>query len=113
MPIASSLQARKSLEAVGVDRRAGSDVFFEDGGHRHRREVRQHHHPDATRTVVAPLYGHQDRDRVTVLQLSAAFDPRLWTTNPGVIDFDLPVQGLASRINHRAASLWSIIHAVS
>jgi len=71
-------------QAVGVDRRAGGDVFLENGDHRHRREVRQHHHPDATRT---------DRDRATVLQLSASFYPRLWTTNPGVIDFDLPVQG--------------------
>ena len=105
VPIPCGLETGESAKAVGVDRGSGGDVFLEDDDHRHRREVRQHHHPDATRTVVAPLHGNQDRDRETVLQLSAPFDPWLWTTNPGVIDFDLPVQGLAGGIDHRAAQL--------
>ena len=105
MPEASRLQAGESLQAVGVDGRPGSDVLLEEWRHRCRREVREDHHADPPRTVAARLNGHQDRDRAPVLQLAAPLDPRLGTTNPGVIDFDVPVEGLACRIDHRSAQL--------
>src|SRR2546422_1139926 len=71
VPVPCGLHARESCKAVGVDRRAGRDVRFENGGHGRRREVREHHHPDATRMGVPLLHGHQDGDRTTVLQLAA------------------------------------------
>ena len=100
---ACGVQASESPKPVGVDRGAWRDVLLENGGHRCRREVRKDLHADATRTVAAPLHGDQDGDRATPLQLSAPSDPRLGTANPGVIDFDFPVEGFACRIDHRSA----------
>ena len=105
VPEAGSVQPGESRKPVGVNRRAWSDVLLENGGHRRRREVWQDHHTDPTRTIPAPLDRDQDGDRATVLQLSTPFEPRLRTTNPGVIDFNFPVEGLARHIDHRSAQL--------
>src|SRR5712692_2481133 len=55
VPIPSRLQAGECRETVGVDRRAGGDVVFDDGVHGGRREIRQDDESDTTRTVITPL----------------------------------------------------------
>ena len=105
MPEASRVQAGESLQTVGVDGRAWSDVLLKNGGHRCRLEVRKDHHANPPRTVTARLNGDQDGDRASVLRLATPLDPSLGTTNPGVIDFDVAVEGLTCRIDHRSAQL--------
>ena len=56
--------------------------------------------------VVAPfLDGDQHQGGTAAFQLAAAAQPRLRAADPGVIDFDVAMQRLAGRVDHRAPQL--------
>ena len=69
-------------------------------GHGGCREAREDAHADAPRAPAPFLHGHQNRNRAAPLQLSAASQPRLRPSNPGIVDLDLPMQRFARGIDH-------------
>ncbi len=99
------LQAREGLEAVGADRRAGSDVLGDEAVDRRHLEIRDDGHADASRGSSTLLNGDQDECRSAPLELTAASQTGLGTANPGVVDLDLAVKRLASRVHHRSPEL--------
>ena len=92
-------------QPVGVDRRARRDVLLDHRRDRRPFEIRQDAHPHAPGAIAPFFNSHQNGNRVAPFQLPTASKPRLRTTNPGVIDFDVPVQGLPGGVDHRAAQL--------
>jgi len=103
--IACCLPANERRQPIGVDRRPSRDGFLYDRRHCRGREVRQHRKTDAARPVFATLDRDKHRNRPAVFQLPAPRDAGLRPANPGVIDLDIAVQRLSSRIDHRAPQL--------
>jgi len=95
-------QAPETFEPIGVDGRSRSHVLREevvDGG---RFEVRDDGHAEAPRGSSPLLDGDQHERRPTPLELTAAADPCLSATHPGLVDLHLTMKGLASRVHHRS-----------
>src|SRR5512134_144967 len=105
VPIPGSLQPSVGRQTVGVEGGARGDVRLNDGAQGGRGEIRQDDEADATRTVITPLNGDENGHRATVFQLTASRDARLRTANPGVVELDLAMEGLSSRVDHRSAQL--------
>jgi hypothetical protein len=102
---AGGLQAREGPQAIGVDRRARSDVALKEGAHCGRLEIREDVQPDATRAVAASFNGHKHGDGSPALELSAPTQSGLRTADPGVVDFHLTVERFAGGIHHGAPQL--------
>lgn len=99
------LKTGEASEPVGVDRGAGGDVLLDQRRHGARFEIRDDAHPDTAGGVGSLFDGDQDRHCLTALELPAAAEAWLGTTDPGVVDFHFAMERLAGRIDHRAPQL--------
>jgi len=99
------LKTGEAPQPVGVDGGAGSDVLPNHRGEGARLEIRNDAHPDAPCGVATPFDGDQDRNGPTAFELPAATKSRLWTADPGVVDFHFAMKWLASRVDHGTPQL--------
>src|ERR1700681_4042288 len=93
----------KALEAIRVDGRAGRDVIGEERGYRLGLEVWDHGHADTSGGLATLFHRPPDEGRSPPLELSAASETSLLTSNPCLINFHLAVQWLPNRIHHGPA----------
>ena len=68
-------------------------------------EVRNHLHADAPCAGSLLLHRDGDQNRFATFELAAATQPRLRTADPGVVEFDVPMQRFARHVHHRTAEL--------
>jgi len=99
------VQTREGFEAIGEDRRTGSNVLGEEVVNRCRFEVGEDRHADAPRGCPVLLHRGQDECGSAPLELSAASDTGLEATHPRVIDLDRTPKRFASDIHHRSSEL--------
>ena len=101
--IAGFLQASERLEAVCVERRAGSDVLCDEGVQRDAFEVGNHRHSKTPGHVAPLLHCDHDKAGLPSLQLAAPPQARLRAPNPGLVHLHVTSQGFARRIHHGPA----------
>src|SRR6185503_913042 len=105
VPIPNSVQTRETLQRIGVDRRALSDMLLDKATERGCLKVWDHSHSQSPRRLAAFLNGHQDKSGSTPFKLTTAAQTRLGTANPSFIDLYLSTQRLACHVDHRSAQL--------
>src|SRR4030095_1598745 len=103
VPIPGFVQTRETLQRIGVDRRAWSDMLLDKATERGCLKVWDHSHPHSPRRLTALLNGHQDKSGSPPLELTTSAQTRLGTTNPGLINLYLSTQRRACRVNHSSA----------
>ena len=99
------LQARESLQTIGVDRGAWSDVLVDEGVRRSCLKVWDHTHAQPPRCFAALFNGNQYEGRSAPLELSASTQTRLCSANPGIVDLHLSAERLTRHIDHRSPKL--------
>ena len=106
MVIARRRQAAERLEPVGVDGCAVGDVLGREVGQRGLAEIRADGHAGPAGTGPARLDGYGDERRFPALQLPTPAQTGLRSAaHPGVVEFDLPVQGLPGGVDHGPSEL--------
>jgi hypothetical protein len=104
--VAILAQLIETLEAVGVDRRTGRDILFGEVNERCRLEIWNNGHAESSRSVYSAfLYGNYYERCTAAFELPASTESGLRSADPGVIDFDLSVEGLPGLIDHRSSKL--------
>ena len=105
VPIPNFVQTRETLQSIGVDRRAHSDMLLDKATERRCLKVWDHSHSQPPRRLAAFLNGHQDKSGSTPFKLTTAAQTRLGTANPSFIDLYLSTQRLACHVDRRSAQL--------
>lgn len=103
--VACHPKAFKRLEPVGVDGRPRSDVSFGKRREGVLAEVRNYLHADAPCSSSPLLHRDCDQNRFATFELTAATQPRLRTSDPRVVEFNVAVQRLARGVHHGASEL--------
>jgi len=105
MPILGFVQTCETLQRIGVEGRAWSDMVLDKATERGCLKVWDHSHSQPPRRLATFLNGHQDQSRSTPLKLTTATQARLGAANPSFIDLYLSSQRLAGHVDHRSAQL--------
>jgi len=100
-----SLQAFEPFQPVGIDRRTRRDVLLDEGEHRRLFEVGNDGHANPIRGLPPFLHCDQHDSGFSSLQLATAPQARLWSTDPGVVDFHVAAQRLTPHAHHRTTQL--------
>src|SRR5262249_57568882 len=105
MSIPGFVQTRETLQRIGIDGRAWSDMLLDKATERSCLKVWDHSHSHAPRRLPTFLNGHHDKSGSTPLKLTTAAQTSLRTTNPSFIDLHLSTQRLARLVAPRSAQL--------
>src|SRR4051812_27218380 len=105
MPIPAVDEPRVALQAVGVDRRARLDVTFREVVERRRLEIGNDLHANAPGGTPSFFDAHEHERRLAAPKLAAPSQPRLRSSDPSVVEFDVTSQRLPGPIHHRTPEL--------
>src|SRR6266567_6529602 len=103
--VKDSVQTRAGLEAIGENRRTGSNVLEKEVIDGDCFEVRDDGHADAPRGSPALLHSDQDKCGSAPPELSAPAEASLEAADPGIVDLDLTPKRFARHIDHGASEL--------
>jgi hypothetical protein len=99
------VQTCEGLEAIGENRRTGSNVLEKEVIDGDCFEVRDDGHADAPRGSPALLHSDQDKCGSAPPELSAPAEASLEAPDPGIVDLDLTPKRFARDIDHRSSEL--------
>src|SRR4029453_3653278 len=105
VPIPGFVQTRETLQRIGVDRRAWSDMLLDKATERGCLKVWDHSHPHSPRRLTALLNGHQDKSGSAPLEVRTSPPPPPATPKHGLIILYPSPQRRACRVNHCPAQL--------
>jgi len=105
MPDVGGLHAVPPFQRVGIDGRPWRDMLTAEVQHRSLGKVRRYGQAHAARTFRTFLHRHQHDHGFAAFQLPTPPQPLLWAANPGVIDFHIAMQRLATHVDHGATQL--------
>ena len=105
VPIPALVQTRETLQSIGVEGRARSNVLVDKSTKRGCFKVWDHTHSHSPRRLAAFLNGHQDKSGSTPFKLTTTTQSHLGTADPSFINLYLSMQRLAGQVDHRSAQL--------
>src|ERR687896_2647198 len=84
-------QLRKTLQRIGVDRRAHSDMLLDKAAEGGCLKIWDHSYSQSPRRLAAFLNSHQDKSGSTSLELTTSAQTRLGAANPSLVDLYLVI----------------------
>src|SRR5918996_5571686 len=84
-------KTRKTLQRIGVDRRAHSDMLLDKAAEGGCLKIWDHSYSQSPRRLAAFLNSHQDKSGSTSLELTTSAQTRLGAANPSFVDLYLVI----------------------